>query len=729
MSPPQHEVQSMGQRKSRRAAVEQLERRWLLSAAVVQSINRAVPAAQNTGSSSVTFTVTFSQPVTGVDATDFQVVTTGGVAASPTIFVSPVNPSVYNVGVFGISGSGTLGLNLVDDGTIRDGSNQNLGASTTSFAPQKTYAAGSYPRSVATADVNGDGFPDIVAADGNGLAIVLLGNGNGTFQAARTFACGTGSYSVAVADFNGDSKPDLVVSNSGSANFSLLLGNGNGTFQPQATFAVGQIPDSITVADVNGDGKMDVVTANYTASTVSVLLGNGDGTFQGQKTFATSGLPFAVGAADVNGDGKIDIMTANRGGGGSVGVALGNGDGTFKAQTTLSAPFNPSSVTAADVDSDGKQDLVVAADTAGGKGSAAVFYGNGDGTFSAPRTFATGGYPQTVVVADVNGDGLKDVVSANFFDGSASVLLNNGTGTFGGQMTFAAGHFSCAVAVADFNADGRPDIVTANQGSGSVSVLLGNSSGDFTGQAYNINSPGPLAVTLTGTPPASVVRGTKANFTQTVTVTNLGADTINQTVVEGLYLTSVGGVFDAGSVQLQSASRVLRIKPGGHVTFKVRVTSIPATIPSGDYSLVVNLNESGNSTVYGTSAQTISVEPAQISFGSSTLTAPASAISGKTLGATLTLKNAGNVKATGSLPMAVYASQDGLMDDARLLGNITHTVNLKPGASTRMALHGLNAPAAAGSYYLIVRIDADGTFKGDTDQGVIIATADPVLVS
>src|SRR5690242_2704136 len=101
----------MGKRKSRRAGVELLERRWLLSAGV-QSINRSVPVDQNTGSSSVTFTVTFNQAVTGVDASDFQVVTTGSVTASPTLFVAPVSTAVYNVGVFGISGSGTLGLNL-----------------------------------------------------------------------------------------------------------------------------------------------------------------------------------------------------------------------------------------------------------------------------------------------------------------------------------------------------------------------------------------------------------------------------------------------------------------------------------------------------------------------------------------------------------------------------------------------------------------------------------------
>ena len=69
--------------------------------------------------------------------------------------------------------------------------------------------------------------------------------------------------SVAVADVNGDGKPDLVVANYGSNTVSVLLGNGNGTFQAQQTFATGTIPYSVAVADVNGDGKPDLVVANY----------------------------------------------------------------------------------------------------------------------------------------------------------------------------------------------------------------------------------------------------------------------------------------------------------------------------------------------------------------------------------------------------------------------------------------------------------------------------------
>ena len=165
---------------------------------------------------------------------------------------------------------------------------------------------------------------------------VLLGNGNGTFQAQQTFATGNQPDSVAVGDVNGDGKPDLVVANGQSNTVSVLLGNGNGTFQAQQTFATGTDPDSrggwrcerrrharprrrqlqaatrsaccwatatapsrpsrpspLVSSQIRWRLAMSTATASPTSSspmidsnTVSVLLGNGNGTFQAQQTFA-----------------------------------------------------------------------------------------------------------------------------------------------------------------------------------------------------------------------------------------------------------------------------------------------------------------------------------------------------------------------------------------------------------------------------------------------------------
>src|SRR5438128_5303223 len=90
------------------------------------------------------------------------------------------------------------------------------------------------PRFSAVADLNGDGHLDLVTANtSSGDVSVLLGNGDGTFQAARNFAAGAGPFGVAVGDFNGDGKLDLAVVNQRSGDVSILLGRGDGTFAPQ----------------------------------------------------------------------------------------------------------------------------------------------------------------------------------------------------------------------------------------------------------------------------------------------------------------------------------------------------------------------------------------------------------------------------------------------------------------------------------------------------------------
>src|SRR5437879_1142286 len=146
------------------------------------------------------------------------------------------------------------------------------------FLPAVTYNSGGFgAASVVVADVNGDGKPDLVIANcdstanscyqlptGNGVVGVLLGNGDGTFQPALVYdSGGLGATSVAVADVNGDGRPDLVVANFSSNTLAVLLGNGDGTFQPAITYGSGGVhPSSVAVADVNGDGRPDLLVAN-----------------------------------------------------------------------------------------------------------------------------------------------------------------------------------------------------------------------------------------------------------------------------------------------------------------------------------------------------------------------------------------------------------------------------------------------------------------------------------
>lgn len=347
-----------------------------------------------------------------------------------------------------------------------------LGIGTGTFQPAVTYRPGGItPLFVAVADVNGDGRLDLVVANrcgNNGclseaLVAVLLGNGDGTFQDAVTHGSGgLFSSSVAVADVNGDGKPDLLVANNCSnsacdGSVGVLLGNGDATFQAAVTYLTGGANAfSVAVADVNGDGKVDMmVTTNavvcagatcQSAGAVGVLLGRGDGTFEPSITYGSGGrlLGGSVAVADLNSDGKPDLVVENsqccNSGNGVVGILLGNGDGTFGTAATYKSGAGGwgTSAAVADVNGDGKPDLLVT-DQCGNancinEGLVGVLLGNGDGIFRPAVTYKTGGFlTNWVAVADVNSDSWPDLVVANqcaddsmtCAQTSVGVLLNN----------------------------------------------------------------------------------------------------------------------------------------------------------------------------------------------------------------------------------------------------------------------------------------------------------------
>jgi hypothetical protein len=467
----------------------------------VVSINRATPVGPATNASTVNFTVTFSEPVTGVNVGDFQLAMTGTVGKTLTQ-VTPVSGSVYMVTVSGVTGNGTLGLNLVDNGSIHDLAGNPLVQANGSlaFLPQSTFATGPMPESVAVADVNGDGIPDVIVGNsGGGSVSVLLGKGHGTFQPQSTFATGGTPYSVTAVDLNGDGHLDLLTVVGPNATVSVLLGNGNGTFQNPVPNLTGPLVSSVTVADVNGDGKPDLVVCYNLSTTGSVLLGNGNGTFHSPLTFfkgsATGALPMAV--ADLNGDGKPDLVlvAADSNHSETVGVLLGNGDGTFQSETTYATAYSAVSIAVADLNGDSKPDVLVANASSD---SVNVLLGNGDGTFQNQITFSTlGNEPAAASLMDVNGDGKPDLIVAQNNSNAVAVFLGNGNGTFQRQQQFVTGLNPSDVTTADLNGDGRLDLVVADGiRYSTASVFFNSSNGNFTGQTYTIDTVAPHVVSI-----------------------------------------------------------------------------------------------------------------------------------------------------------------------------------------------------------------------------------------
>jgi FG-GAP-like repeat len=352
-------------------------------------------------------------------------------------------------------------------------------AAPVSFAPKVDYPAGGTPWSVAVADLNRDGKPDLAVTNmGSNTVSVLLGKGDGTFGAPTDFAVGDTPVHVAVADLNRDGKLDLAVANctsaceSGPGDVSVLLGNGDGTFAPKTDLATADHPDAVAVADFNRDGKPDLAVAAQSRK-LSVLLGNGDGTF-GTKTDLNAGPnPSFVAVGDLNRDGKPDLALADN----SISELLGDGAGGFGAETGVGSASEPISVVVNDLNRDGKLDL--AAPNFLDANSISVVLGNGNGTFGPTKAYSIsppggcgggvhGSFCNAISLAagDLNGDAKPDLVTT-LGGGSVAVVLGTGTGEFGSPAFFPSAYAS--VAVGDLNRDGRPDLVT---GGGTVSVLV-----------------------------------------------------------------------------------------------------------------------------------------------------------------------------------------------------------------------------------------------------------------
>jgi hypothetical protein len=295
--------------------------------------------------------------------------------------------------------------------------------------------------------------------------------------AARPSIHPDGSGSLAAADFNGDGIPDLALAHPTSNSVLIYFGAADGSFakQPARTVSTGaEIPkepvvrrQAVVAADVNGDGKADLIVTNSTAGVVSILFGRGDGSFAAPIVAPTLAVPTGLATGDFDGDGKMDLAIVSQGAN-KVSIWLGKGDGNFMPSRDFVVGRAPTSIVAGDFGTsehnparDGKLDLAV---TATGDGQIDVLFGDGSGGFSTAATYGAPG-ATSVVAADFNGDGVLDLATASPSTGQILMTIGFNAGT---DVCFANGNIEAtlpgqptSLAAVDLNHDGNLDLVVS----------------------------------------------------------------------------------------------------------------------------------------------------------------------------------------------------------------------------------------------------------------------------
>ena len=508
--------------------LEGLEKRYALDGTPDTSTDEIFPLLESlqfngvqfeSGAVSHAFTVLFSESVTGVDGSDFEVVTTGGAVAAAGNPVVTGTGSTYTV-LVAVSGEGQVGVNVIDNGSIRDLSNNplRLSLSNFSFSPQATFSTGASPRALRAADFNQDGNLDIIVSphDSNNQLDIFFGNGAGSFtRQVIAFANNNNSMypdgfgkarDVAVADLNNDGFPDIAVADDRGNNtynkcIWVKLNNGDGTFQASNRYGLGDWPRSIDFGDVNNDGALDMLVG--TVYGAYLKLNNGSGSFGGtitveayntiQDSMAQTMAPTYssdVQFTDANGDGKLDVVGIS-----TLRLRLGNGDGTFqpatqhptitgrRAGTNADTRQGTMRFDVGDVNNDGLEDLVLPTSDS----TVAFVFGNNESPYQSVLTYDGAGDAYSVANEDFDGDGFIETIAANHV--TNTVLINSwgySGESQGEKLVINVGRKPHAVITGDWNNDGRSDIAVVNLDDSTLGVLTQENNQKYIGQVVDV---------------------------------------------------------------------------------------------------------------------------------------------------------------------------------------------------------------------------------------------------
>lgn len=301
------------------------------------------------------------------------------------------------------------------------------------FHASAPFPVGAGPEFIAVADFDGDTWLDVASANYGTNAVGIsfnlgmdaMGNWLG-FGVQQSYATGSHPVHVISAELDGTNGPDLVVANSSGQSLSVLLNDGNGQFRV-SSISLASSPFEVAIGDFDGDGDNDLAFARSGSNSIFTYFNDGVGVFSPGPVFPGRATPSIV-ATDVDNDGDIDLVYS--GTGVDVALNLGNdGSGSwlgFAVATSYPAAGGAYAVWATDLNNDNLPEIIA---TNQQEHTASVMLNIGSGTYQFAGSWAAGNMPLAIASGDLNGDNLTDLAISSIGSDIVSVVLNVSPGS------------------------------------------------------------------------------------------------------------------------------------------------------------------------------------------------------------------------------------------------------------------------------------------------------------